>query len=60
MSSATNSVTGGSFPNTPQKPDDVSNDGLDDARATIAEAQASFTFRSMPVHADSCARHPHH
>jgi hypothetical protein len=35
-------VTGGSpLPGTPQKPDDYANDGLDDVKATIAEAQVS-------------------
>ena len=47
VTSATNSVTGGSFPSTPQKPDDIVNDGLDDVKATIAEAQASG--RPAPV-----------
>ena len=41
MSSANNSVTGGSYPNTPQKPDDVADESLDDLKATIREAQAS-------------------
>ena len=41
-SSANNSVGGGSpLPGTPQKPDEYANDGLDDLKATIKQAQVS-------------------
>ncbi len=34
-------MTGGSYPNTPQKTDDAADESLDDLKATIREAQAS-------------------
>ena len=41
MTCAQVSSANNSFPGTPQKPDDVANDRMDDVKATIAEAQAS-------------------
>ena len=51
-------MTGGSYPNTPQKPDDMADESIDDLKATIREAQASTSAVSCLVSCSASGSSP--